>query len=407
MNIAVLSFYYPPDIGAAANRISGFVEKWKEKDNINNIIVITTVPHYPSGRMRAPYHANKLYIEKKGRLTVYRVPTLLAGAKDSISKRLLGQIVFAVKALKLVPLLGVKPDVIIISSPPLAIALPGLILAYKFKVPLITEIRDLWPESLIEIKKIYKLHPVVIFASLFARFLYKKSRVLVGVTQGITKRLREYKSEVMWIPNGIDLKLLKNYKEEGILPHNKVFTIIYTGLIGYMQELERVVEAFRLLKNRKDIQLLIVGSGSKEKVIREIIRRYGLETQVKLLGEKPRAEVIRLIQKSHVGLVSLQNIRLFKDAFPSKVFDYILCKKPILSTVKGELAEFIKEYQIGVTVESQKAAEIIKVIELIKNNYSDYIKNIEKNLSILTRRFDSESLAEKYINSIKNWIEVK
>jgi len=142
-------------------------------------------------------------------------------------------------------------------------------------------------------------------------------------------------------------------------------------------------------------------------VIKDLIDKFGLEKQVKLLGEKSREEVIRLIQNSHVGLVTLKNIKLFRDAFPSKVFDYILCKKPILSTVKGELAEFIKEYQIGVTVESQKAAEIIKVIELIKNNYSDYIKNIEKNLSILTRRFDSESLAEKYINSIKNWIEVK
>lgn len=394
MNIAILSFYYPPDIGAAANRISGFVEKWKEKDNI---IVITTVPHYPSGRIRAPYHANKLYIEKKGRLTVYRVPTLLAGAKDSISKRLLGQIVFAVKALKLVPLLGVKPDVIIISSPPLAIALPGLILAYKFKVPLITEIRDLWPESLIEIKKIYKLHPVVIFASLFAKYLYKKSRVLVGVTQGITKRLREYKSEVMWIPNGIDLKLLKNYEEEEILPDNKVFTIIYTGLIGYMQELERVVEAFRLLKNRKDIQLLIVGSGSKEKVIREIIRRYGLETQVKLLGEKPRAEVIRLIQESHVGLVSLQNIRLFKDAFPSKVFDYILCKKPILSTVGGELEEFIREYGIGIVIDSQNVREIIKAVNEIQRNYNFYKKNLDANYDSIVESRNLQSLADEYI----------
>ena len=404
MNIAILSFYYPADIGAAANRISGFVEKWKEKDNINNIIVITTVPHYPSGRIRAPYHANKLYIEKKGRLTVYRVPTLLAGAKDSISKRLLGQIVFAVKALKLIPLLGVKPDVIIISSPPLAIALPGLILAYKFKVPLITEIRDLWPESLIEIKKIYKLHPVVIFASLFARFLYKKSRVLVGVTQGITKRLREYKSEVMWIPNGIDLKLLKNYKEEGILPHNKVFTIIYTGLIGYMQELERVVEAFRLLKNRKDIQLLIVGSGSKEKVIREIIRRYGLETQVKLLGEKPRAEVIRLIQKSHVGLVSLQNIRLFKDAFPSKVFDYILCKKPILSTVGGELEEFIREYGIGIVTDSQNVIEITKAINEMQRNYSFYKKNLDENFNAIVESRNLRVLADSYIEFMEGII---
>ena len=404
MNIAILSFYYPPDIGAAANRISGFVKKWNEKGH--EVIVITTVPHYPSGKLRQPYTKNRLYVERNNGLLVYRVPTFLAGAEDSIFKRLVGQIIFTFKTIRLIPLIRKKLDIIIVTSPPLVMGFAGLIMSYKLKTPLVTEIRDLWPESLIEMKKIYKFHPIVIVASLFARYLYKKSKALIGVTKGITRRLRNLKENVSWIPNGIDPEMEINFGVD-ISMDNRVFKIIYTGLIGYMQELEKVVEAFKLLRNRDDIQLLIVGSGSKKQVIKDLIDKFGLEKQVKLLGEKSREEVIRLIQNSHVGLVTLKNIKLFRDAFPSKVFDYILCKKPILSTVKGELAEFIKEYQIGVTVESQKAAEIIKVIELIKNNYSDYIKNIEKNLSILTRRFDSESLAEKYINSIKNWIEVK
>jgi len=397
MNIAILSFYYPPDIGAAANRISGFVKKWSEKGH--EVIVITTVPHYPSGKLRQPYTKNRLYVERGNRLLVYRVPTFLAGAKDSIFKRLLGQIIFALKTIRLIPLIGKKLDIIIVTSPPLAVGFAGLIMSYKFKIPLITEIRDLWPESLIEMKKIYKFHPIVIVASLFAKYLYKKSKALVGVTKGITRRLRSFKENVIWIPNGIDPEMEINFGVD-ISLDNRVFKIIYTGLIGYMQELEKVVEAFKLFRNRDDIQLLIVGSGSKKQVIKDLIEKFGLEKQVKLLGEKSREEVIRLIQKSHVGLVTLKNMKLFRDAFPSKVLDYILCKKPILSTVGGELEEFIREYGIGIVIDSQNVIEIIKAVNEIQRNYNSYKKNLDENFNAIVESRNLRSLADNYIEFI-------
>jgi len=272
----------------------------------------------------------------------------------------------------------------------------GLIMSYKLKTPLVTEIRDLWPESLIEMKKIYKFHPIVIVASLFARYLYKKSKALIGVTKGITRRLRSLKENVSWIPNGIDPEMEINFGVD-ISMDNRVFKIIYTGLIGYMQELEKVVEAFKLLRNRDDIQLLIVGSGSKKQVIKDLIDKFGLEKQVKLLGEKSRSEVIRLIQSSHVGLVTLKNIKLFRDAFPSKVFDYILCKKPILSTVGGELEEFIREYGIGIVIDSQNVREIIKAVNEIQRNYNFYKKNLDENYNSIVESRNLQSLADKYI----------
>ena len=394
MNIAVLSFYYPPDIGAAANRISGFVKKWNEKGH--EVIVITTVPHYPSGKLRQPYTKNRLYVERNNGLLVYRVPTFLAGAEDSIFKRLVGQIIFTFKTIRLIPLIRKKLDIIIVTSPPLVMGFAGLIMSYKLKTPLVTEIRDLWPESLIEMKKIYKFHPIVIVASLFARYLYKKSKALIGVTKGITRRLRSLKENVSWIPNGIDPEMEINFGVD-ISMDNRVFKIIYTGLIGYMQELEKVVEAFKLLRNRDDIQLLIVGSGSKKQVIKDLIDKFGLEKQVKLLGEKSRSEVIRLIQSSHVGLVTLKNIKLFRDAFPSKVFDYILCKKPILSTVGGELEEFIREYGIGIVIDSQNVREIIKAVNEIQRNYNFYKKNLDENYNSIVESRNLQSLADKYI----------
>jgi len=401
MNIAVLSFYYPPDIGAAANRISGFVKKWNEKGH--EVIVITTVPHYPSGKLRQPYTQNRLYVERDNGLLVYRVPTFLAGAEDAIFKRLIGQIIFTLKSIRLIKLIRKKLDIIIVTSPPLVVGFAGLIMSYKLKTPLVTEIRDLWPESLIEMKKIYKFHPIVIVASLFARYLYKKSKVLVGVTKGITRRLRNLKENVIWIPNGIDPDMEINFGVD-ISMDNRVFKIIYTGLIGYMQELEKVVEAFKLLRNRDDIQLLIVGSGSKKQVIKDLIDKFGLEKQVKLLGEKSREEVIKLIQSSHVGLVTLKNIKLFRDAFPSKVFDYILCKKPILSTVGGELEEFIKEYGIGIVANSQNVIKITKAINEIQRNYSFYKKSLDKNFNAIVESRNLQSLADKYIEFMEDII---
>jgi glycosyltransferase involved in cell wall biosynthesis len=159
-----------------------------------------------------------------------------------------------------------------------------------------------------------------------------KVTVVTKFLEGIS-RVPENKSSI--IPNGVDTKLFKNCastKMEGILGIDHSFTLGYVGVLREWVDLEPVFAALRNL-NKPDIKVLIVGKEGEFNKTRYLVKRYGIEKNVVFTGAVSYEDVPKYISCMDVCLVPFLSNKVTEDPCPLKLFEYLACEKPVISTV--------------------------------------------------------------------------
>ena len=174
-----------------------------------------------------------------------------------------------------------KPDVIFASSVhPLTLA-AGIKTAKKFSVPCVCEVRDLWPESLIEIGMLGRdsLISKVLYKG--EKWLYKRADKLVFTMPGGMDYIRERKLDkvldeknIYYINNGIDFDTFteqqKEYRvDDSDLEDDSCFKVVYTGSIRTANYVSDLIEAAETVKQKgiKDIKFIIYGDGDQKPVL--------------------------------------------------------------------------------------------------------------------------------------------
>jgi glycosyltransferase involved in cell wall biosynthesis len=125
------------------------------------------------------------------------------------------------------------------------------------------------------------------------------------------------------------------------------FLLLYAGIIGHAQGLEVVLKAADLLRNNKKLRFIIVGAGpERDKLVR--MKEVQSLDNLFFFDSMPRTRLLRIIASSDVALIPLRKIDLFKGAIPSKIFENLALRKPVLLGVEGEAKElFIEEGNAG------------------------------------------------------------
>lgn len=155
------------------------------------------------------------------------------------------------KALKIIPTLDLsKPDIIIGSSVHLFAVYAAYKLSRKYKIPFVMEVRDLWPQTLIDMG-ISKRHPFIIILGILERFLYRKADKIISNLPYAYEYISDYAppQKFEWISNGVDLRNI-SYKEKS---ESSPFVVSYTGAMGVANNLGVLVEAADKLKEDKNI----------------------------------------------------------------------------------------------------------------------------------------------------------
>jgi glycosyltransferase involved in cell wall biosynthesis len=134
--------------------------------------------------------------------------------------------------------------------------------------------------------------------------------------------------------NNVDSNFLhKNSKKK-----NKL-TIIFAGNVGRFQGLENIIDAMSLIKDRKDIELIIMGDGAAKEELKE--RAGEKKANIIFFDYQTIKTVKEAILKADIGLVTLKP-NVFKYAYPGKVMTYLEQGRPFISTIESE-SELIKQ----------------------------------------------------------------
>ena len=397
MKILFLTHYFPPEVNAPATRTYEHCKEWIKKGH--EVTVVTCVPNHPKGKVY-PDYKNKIYQKEIiDGINVVRLWTYVT-ANEGFIKRTLNYISYMIAVVFSIPFLP-KHDVVISTSPQFFCGLSGFFVKIFRRKPWIIEIRDLWPESIVAVGAI-KNKWIIKVLEYLEKVVYTQSDHIVPVTDAfklymLKKGVPENKITV--IKNGVDLSFyvpgsVEKTPEYGKELMNK-FVASYVGTHGMAHHLETILEAAEMLKDRDDVIFLMVGHGAEKDRLLQLKENKNINN-VMMLDQQDKRKMPLLWALSDVSLVLLKKSDLFKTVIPSKIFESMAMKKPIILGVEGEVKGMIEEGECGITIEPENAKELAEAIVILADNKDIYNKYAENGRQYVEAYYDRISLANKF-----------
>lgn len=308
-----------------------------------------------------------------------------------------------------------KPDIILASSVhPLTMA-AGIKIAEKLGIRCICEIRDLWPESIVDYMNISSKNILIKALYKLEKWVYKKADCLIFTMEGG----RQYITEKGWdkehggpvdlkkvfhINNGVDLALFDYNKEhykidDKDLNNTQTFKVVYTGSIRKANNLEQIVECAELIKN-KNIKFLIYGNGSDKEVLENECREKGIDNII-FKGKVDKKNIPYILSRGNLNILNYHDVHTWKyGGSQNKLFEYMASGKPILANIQIGYC-LITRYQCGIAKRIKNARMYSQEINKIKCLPENEYKNMCINARKAAEDYDFKVLTEKLIEIIE------
>lgn len=176
-------------------------------------------------------------------------------------------------------------------------------------------------------------------------------------------------------------------EKHGILPDEKV--VIHVSNFRKVKRVQDVIRVFRNIAGKTKAKMLLVGDGPEKSTACELIRKYGLEDQVLMLGNQDRVE----------DLYSISDLKLLlseKESFGLVLLEAMACGVPCIGTNIGGIPEVIKNNVSGflvdvgdVTAATARAMSILED-EQLSNRFT------KAAIEMLENEFSSKKIVSQY-----------
>lgn len=297
-----------------------------------------------------------------------------------------------------------KPDVILASSVHPLTLLAGIKIAKKYNVPCICEIRDLWPETIVQYGTLKKNSLVAKLLYKGEKWLYNKADKLIFTIPGGKDYVEEIglsSSKVRYINNGVDLEEYNKNKEEFIysdehLDNPSTFKILYTGSMGVANELTYLVQAAEKVQEKgiDNIQFILFGHGSQREKLKEYVQNKGL-TNIVFKEKVEKKFIPNILSRSDLNVFTGKHIPLYKYGLSlNKLFDYIASGKPTLSNIESGYDILVK-HDCGKSVKGGSVEALVDgILEFYNMDQKEYDQYCENSLTAI-QNYDFKILTDK------------
>ncbi len=360
-HILIYSQYFPPESGAAASRMSDYA-----KLLVQSGYQVSVLCEYPAYFIDGSKQYPK--IERWNGIQIYR-----AGVMKTNRSSTMGRLLFYISFFLLSLVQGLRIprfDLLWVTSPPLTIAFSGLILAKLRRVPYILDIRDLWPESVIQLDAL-KSRSAIRLLVWIESMAYRYAAFLTLAVPGFQERIspKKYpKQNFCPLPNGVPETFINAPVEK--LPFTiddaHQFRLLFSGNMGLAQGLNTLLDGAALLRDEPAIHFYFVGDGVERERLQERVILEKLEN-ITFVGTQPRDAMPSIISAMSACIVPLRDLPLFENALPSKMFEYAAREKPLIVSIRGEAAHWVQNYEAGVVIEPENGEALKAAILELKN----------------------------------------
>lgn len=283
------------------------------------------------------------------------------------------------------------PDVVIGSSPHPFAAWAAQRLATKWGIPFIFEVRDLWPQSLIDLGKISSRHPAVKFMAMLEKHLYKRADKIITLLPGAHEYIKSVGinvDKIVCIPNGIDFSIYNKPTIDFKKPNLDRFIVMYAGAHGFANCLEVILKCAEILKGKYGDKIVfqLVGDGPQKEYLKNMADKMGL-SNVEFINPVPKSQVPTLLSHADAFIVVVKDSPLYKYGISlNKIYDYLASARPVIIGVNA-FNNPVEEACAGITVAPENPEELAAaVIKLYNMSEQD-----RKQMGINGRKYVEEN----------------
>jgi putative colanic acid biosynthesis glycosyltransferase WcaI len=356
VRIALISQFYPPEPLAAANRISAMALAFARGGD--EVHVYTGMPSFPDGVIPAAYRAKRSAAESDGRITVHRVWTYASAA--SPANRILNWLSVSLGIALRIVAVRERYDAIVVSSPPITLALAAFAGVIAHRAPLVVDIRDVFPDVAVKMGAWKAGSRIARIVGRVADALYARASLVTSVTQPQCSEIIARgvdPAKVVLVSNGFDPIVSSAVAPVAPLPG--VRDVVYVGNMGLSMALDVVIDAAALLRNDPSIRFVMIGGGSAAAGLRARVTEEGL-TNVVFTGPLDRADAARALDDAAATVVPL--VATITDTMPTKLFDAMIAGTPIVLSASGEAKRVVESAGVGLVVMPEDPAALADAV---------------------------------------------
>ncbi|MDT5271704.1 MAG: hypothetical protein QOH49_3890 [Acidobacteriota bacterium] len=404
MKILVVHQYYLGPGQPGGSRFNEFAKLWTEAGH--EVTVIAGNLNYATGEVPEGYRGRWHTRELDGAVRVWRchVPATYGRSYLGRMWAFFGFTLSATTA----ALRAERPDVVIATSPPLVTAIPGWVVARLRgkRVPLIFEIRDLWPESAITTNVLSRDSALTKLLFALERWACRSAERVNVLTPAfrddIVRRGLAPLEKIVFVPNGADVRTFRpGRRDNGVRREygwGERFVVMYAGAHGRANAVGQLLEAATALRDRPEVLIACVGDGPERQALQAEAQTRGL-SNVMFCGPQPKERMPDFVNACDVGAAVLQDNPTFRTVYPNKVFDYMACERPTLLAIDGAARKLVcEEAGAGVFAEPENGPALAAAIRGLADDPAGRARMGKRGREWLLANATRESLAQKYLS---------
>lgn len=389
MRILLITHYFPPEVGAAQRRLGAFTRHWQTAGH--EVTVVAPLPHYPSGSLAPGWRWGQVgHAEATPEgATVLRVPFLPTGRGGAA--KLADHLVVAAAAIGPAAAHRPRPDVVLASLPSVPALVPALVAARRWRVPMVLDMRDSWPDLIAE-SGMLPAAPARWITALVAAG-QRRADAIVTVPPAFARSLesRGYPADrIVHIRNGIDVDTVP---ELGPPPARDRLHVLYLGTMGVSQGLDTAVQALADLGGDR-VEARFVGEGTERAALSDLAARLG--APVRFEDPATGEDLWAAYHWADTCLVPLRDWPSFEDAVPSKLYEIMACGRHVTACLAGEALKMVDEAGAGVHVAPGDAPALAVVLGQLADRRHDLAVGPGPR-EWVRRHADAGRLAERYL----------
>ncbi len=396
-------------MGAPAARTFEHARRWVELGH--DVTVVTGFPNHPTGIIRPEYRGQFVKRERIAGIDLLRTWVYCAANKGFV-RRVLNFFSFFFSSLILGAVMTRRPDVVIGTSPQFFCAVAAYLLSRIKRVPFIFEVRDIWPQSAIEMG-VLKSRWLIRALEAIEMHLYQHAALIVPVAESAREYLLNKgipPEKIKIITNGIDAAYLAS---SSVTPEEvrqqlglaDKFVVSYIGTHGMAHALDVVLNVAKRFISDPNVHFLFIGEGAEKANLKQLAEQLAL-SNLTFLDQQPRERLLGFYRASDVSLVPLRRLAIFRKVLPSKLFELMGVGCPIICSVEGEAARLVANAEAGLCIKPENADELLAAINKLRFD-SELRKQMSANGQQYVKiHYLRSALAEKYLAVIGDRLSV-
>jgi glycosyltransferase involved in cell wall biosynthesis len=352
--ILVFNQYYAPGVEATAHLLSELCGELARDFDVT--VVTGALREAPPG------------VEHRDGVEIVRVPSS-AFERRRLALRALNYLTYLASS-TWQGLTATRPDVVFCMTDPPVIADVALLVAKRFRVPLVVVSQDVFPEIAVQLGRLD--NPAVIGALRAAiRFYLRRADRVVAIGETMRGRLEQKGAppeRVTVIPNWVDTTAVTPRPRANAWARRHAligtFVVMHSGNVGHAQNLDALVRAGTFLRDLDDLRIVIVGGGARRKELERLSKVLEVD-HVQFLPYQPRESLSESLSAADIHVVGLAR-GLAGYVVPSRLYGILAAGRPVIAAAdeESETARVIRDVKAGVVVPPARPELLARAIRL-------------------------------------------